>query len=146
MWRPLNPSSTKIQNSRHPHNVGCKNDFTAVWNMLYLKPAFAISLHFTLNQMNWTARVNSDPTFCATTTKIHRSVGISALWKSNQGQMIKKEKKTSVQYFLTKSWNTGFLANAVLCVRRVCVLLCALAKLTPWLLKVWVLLLWIQAS
>lgn len=46
---------------------------------------------------------------------------LSPLWKSDLGQMIKnkKEKKTFVQYFLTKSWNTGFLANAVLCVRRV---------------------------
>lgn len=44
--------------------------------LMFLKPAFAICLHFTLNQMDWTERVNCDPTFCAT-TKIHRSVGIS---------------------------------------------------------------------
>lgn len=149
MWRPLNPSSTEIQNSRHPHHVGCKSDFTAVWNRLYLKPAFAISLHFTWNQMNRTERVNSDPTFCAaTTTKIHRSVGISALRKSKWGKWLKRKNKTYVQYFLTKSWNTGFLADAVLCVWRACVwcvFYCALAKLAPWLLKVWVLLLCIQA-
>lgn len=55
------------------------------FEMLYLKPAFAISLHFTLNQMNWTAMVNSDPTFCATTTKIHRSVGISLPFENQIG-------------------------------------------------------------
>lgn len=27
--------STRIQNSRHPQNVGCKNDFTAVFNVIF---------------------------------------------------------------------------------------------------------------
>lgn len=62
--------------------------------------------------------------------KIHRKVGFSLPpFKIRSGQMIKKgKKKPSVQYFLTKSWNTGFLANAVLCVRQcVCCTVCA-----PW--------------
>ena len=46
--------------------------------------------------------------------------------------MIKKEKKTSVQYCLTKSWNTGSLAYAVLHVRRCVVCLVCVCVCVPW--------------
>lgn len=114
--------------------------------MLFLKPASEILLHFTLNQMHSIEQVRMTQPLCKKKKKKrkekHTQVRFSCPLKIKPGQMIKKG-KNSVQYFLTKWWNTEFQVNAILCV---CILQWALAKMMPWFLKVWVLLLEIQAS
>lgn len=137
--RRMLKSLNKIQNSRHPQNAA---KMTLLQCYVILKPAFVTSLHFTSTQMNWTERVNSDSHLFVQTKNTQAGRYLYPLSKSQQGQMIKKKKNCTV--LLNNSWNTGFLANAVLCETCVCVFfVCALTKLMPWLSKVWVLLLWI---
>lgn len=113
-WKSSNCWNT---NSRRPQH-GCKKDFTAV---CYFKNSIWNLSAFTLNQTNWTEGEWWPHLLCDKNKNTQEGRNLFPLWKSCQRQMIKK-KNTSVQYFMTKSWNTGFLADAVPCVRRhVCV-------------------------
>lgn len=70
------------------------------FNMLFLKPAFATSLAFYIesNELYW--KGESDPTFCATTTKKNTQVGSSFPFQNQiRGKWLKRKKITSVQYF-----------------------------------------------
>lgn len=79
---------------------------TSIWN--------SFSFYIKSNALDWTGK--SDPTFVQKKKRKNTQVGrFSCPLKVKPGQMIKKG-KNSVQYFLTKWWNTEFQVNAILCV------------------------------
>lgn len=100
-WGFQTPPSTKIQNSRHPQNVGCKK--TSLLHCNYYLFFFKTSILqflwiFTMIQMDWTQkseRVTPPPApqpVCVTTTETHCSLSrslagwagliLAALWES----------------------------------------------------------------